>query len=119
MTMTNADNPAGTAPRLDDYFTVLAPDDIRLAGSRIGIESILAHYVYHARMAEEIAALFPSLSLEDHPAHRRERERIGRYLATWLDWSTSERQRAARDPRWQALEQRLQEAYRQAGGELE
>ena len=121
MTTADTEQPAGARSRLDDYFAVLAPDDIRLAGSRVGIESILVHYVYHAPTAEEIAALFPSLTLEQVYAtillYLRDRERIGAYLGEWLDWSTRERQRAAQDPRWRALEERLQEARRRAGPE--
>jgi hypothetical protein len=118
--MTTADTmpPADARARLDDYFVVLAPDDIRLAGSRVGIESILAHYVYHARTAEEIAALFPSLTLEQVYAtillYPRDRARIGAYLSAWLEWSANERRHAARDPRGSALETRLQEARRQS-----
>jgi hypothetical protein len=39
--------------QLEDYFDFLAPDDIRLKGSRIGIETILYEYIYRARTPEE------------------------------------------------------------------
>ncbi len=32
--------------RLEDYFDVLAPNDIRLRGHRIGIETILSDYLH-------------------------------------------------------------------------
>ena len=41
--------------QLEDYFNVLAPDDIRLKGTRIGIESILYEYIYRYKTPEEIA----------------------------------------------------------------
>jgi uncharacterized protein (DUF433 family) len=50
---------------LDDYFTFLAPDDIRLRGHRIGIETILHEYVHRGRTAEQIAEDFDTLSLEE------------------------------------------------------
>lgn len=48
---------------LESYFDILAPDVIRLAGHRIGIEDVIERY--HAGMsAEQIAQEFPGLSLE-------------------------------------------------------
>ena len=41
--------------RLEDYFDVLAPNDIRLRGHRIGIETILSDYLHLGLSAEEIA----------------------------------------------------------------
>lgn len=35
--------------QLEDYFNFLAPNDIRLKNSRIGIETILYEYIYRAR----------------------------------------------------------------------
>lgn len=49
--------------QLEDYFNFLAPDDIRVKGSRIGIETILYKYIYRSRTAEEIAQAYTSLSL--------------------------------------------------------
>lgn len=67
--------------QLEDYFNVLAPDDIRLKGTRIGIESILYENIYRARTAEEIAQTYPSLTLEQVYAtilyYLRDREAVG------------------------------------------
>lgn len=41
--------------QLEDYFNFLAPNDIRLKGTRIGIETILYDFIYKARTPEEIA----------------------------------------------------------------
>ena len=38
--------------QLEDYFKFLAPNDIRLKGSRIGIETILYEYIYRSRTPE-------------------------------------------------------------------
>ncbi len=37
---------------LEDYFEFLAPDDIRVKGTRVGIESILYKYIYRQRSPE-------------------------------------------------------------------
>jgi hypothetical protein len=49
--------------QLEDYFNILAEDDIRLKGTRIGIESILYEYIFRARTAEEIAQQFHTVTL--------------------------------------------------------
>ncbi len=49
---------------LEDYFDFLSADDIRVKGTRIGIETILYDYIHRARTPEEIAQTYPSLSLE-------------------------------------------------------
>jgi hypothetical protein len=43
---------------LEDYFDLWTPDDIRLKGSRIGIESILYEHLYRAQSPEAINQLF-------------------------------------------------------------
>ena len=35
-----------TAMQLEDYFDFLAPADIRLKGTRVGIETILYDYIF-------------------------------------------------------------------------
>ncbi len=45
---------------LDVYFDVLAPDDIRIHGTRIGIESILYEYIHRGQSPEAIAERFHS-----------------------------------------------------------
>ena len=51
--------------RLEDNFDVLAPNHIRLKGHRIGIETILFDYLELGLFAEDIAARYPTLSLEE------------------------------------------------------
>jgi hypothetical protein len=51
--------------QIQDYFNFLAPDDIRIKGSRIGIESVLYEYIYRAKTPEEIAQQFETITLED------------------------------------------------------
>jgi len=49
--------------QLEDYFDFLAPDDIRLKGHRIGIDHILESFL-GGHSPEDIAAIYPELSLE-------------------------------------------------------
>ena len=49
---------------LEDYFDFVTPDDIRLKGSRIGIESVLYEHIFRAHGPEAIQETFPSLTLE-------------------------------------------------------
>lgn len=87
---------------LDTYFDILAPDDIRIKGSRIGIESVLYEYVHRGQTAEAIAARFPSITLEQVYAailwYLRDRERLAAYLADWLAFSAAARERQERNP---------------------
>jgi uncharacterized protein (DUF433 family) len=87
---------------LQDYFDVLAPDDIRLKGTRIGIESILYHYIHRNQSPEEIAATFHTVSLEQVYAtilyYLRNREEVERYLADWLEFSRRAREEQERNP---------------------
>jgi hypothetical protein len=41
--------------QLEDYFDFLASDDIRIKGSRIGIESVLYEYIHREQSPEAIA----------------------------------------------------------------
>ena len=50
--------------QLEDYFDFLAPDDIRIKGHRIGIETVLTEYLHRDKCAEEIQRMYPTLSLE-------------------------------------------------------
>ena len=77
--------------QIEDYFDFLAPDDIRINGHRIGIESILYEYIHSARSAEEIAEQFPTLTLEQVYAtilyYLQNREKVHAYITDWLNWS--------------------------------
>jgi len=50
--------------QLEDYFDFLAPNDIRVKGTRIGIETILLDYTDLGLSAEEIALRYRTLTLE-------------------------------------------------------
>jgi len=49
---------------LENYFDFLSSDDIRVRGTRVGIETILFDYLDLGLFPEDIAARYPTLTLE-------------------------------------------------------
>lgn len=88
--------------QIEDYFNFLAPDDIRLKDSRIGIETILYEYIYRSRTPEEIAQFYTSLNLEQVYAtilyYLQNKENISKYIADWLKWGHQQRKAQALNP---------------------
>jgi uncharacterized protein (DUF433 family) len=76
--------------QLEDYFTFLSTNDIRLKDTRIGIETILYEYIYRSRTPEEIAKTYISLSLEQVYAtvlyYLHNKQAISEYITNWLEW---------------------------------
>ncbi|NEO57546.1 MAG: DUF433 domain-containing protein [Okeania sp. SIO3B5] len=76
--------------KLEDYFNFLAPNDIRLKGTRIGIETILYDFIYRSKTPEEIFQTYSSLTLEQvyatilYDLHNQ--ESVNQYIADWLEW---------------------------------
>ena len=99
--------------QLEDYFDFLTPDDIRIHGSRIGIESVLYEYIHHAQTPEEIARRFDSLSLDEVYAtilyYLRNREAVSDYLTRWIEHGRQARAAQERDPAFQRLRERLRQ----------
>jgi uncharacterized protein (DUF433 family) len=88
--------------QLEDYFNFLAADDIRIKGSRIGIETILYEYIYRERAAEEIAQIYTSLTLEQVYAtilyYLHNKETVSKYIVDWLEWGHQQRKAQALNP---------------------
>lgn len=88
--------------QLEDYFDMHAPDDIRIKGHRIGIESVLYDYLFREHTPEQIAQRFPSLELEQIYAtilyYLRNRETMDAYLRDWLSWRENVRAEQDRNP---------------------
>ena len=87
---------------LEDYFDFLAPDDIRLKGTRVGIESVLYEYVHREQTAEAIVRRFPTLTLDQVYAailyYLRNRQAMDAYLADWLEWGYRVREEQRQNP---------------------
>lgn len=81
--------------QLEEYFDFLAPNDIRIKGTRVGIETILYEYIHRKLSPEEIQPKFRTVSLEQVYAtifyYLQNRETVGKYVADWLDWSHQQR----------------------------
>jgi uncharacterized protein (DUF433 family) len=100
--------------RLEDYFAFLAPDDIRISGTRIGIETVLYEYIHRGQTPEQIAERFDALTLEQVYAtilyYLRNRDSVSSYLTAWLDYGERARTLQAKDPAFQRLQERLRQA---------
>jgi uncharacterized protein (DUF433 family) len=87
---------------LAEYFDFLAPDDIRIKGHRIGIETVLYEYLYRERSAEEIQSLYPTLSLAEVYTtilyYLQNSESVSQYVADWLEWSHQQRKQQSANP---------------------
>lgn len=103
---------------LESYFDVLTLDDIRIKGTRIGIESVLYAYIYRGESAEAIAERFHTLRLEQVYAtilyYLHNRERLDAYMADWLAFSRSAREAQERNPPPIVLRLRQHKADHQA-----
>ena len=87
---------------LEDYFDFQAPDDIRIRGTRVGIEHVLYDFLYRDRSPQEMARSFPTLTLEQIYAtltyYYRNQAQVDAYLKDWLDWSEEQRRLADENP---------------------
>jgi uncharacterized protein (DUF433 family) len=90
-----------TKPLIDD-FNFLTPGDIRLKGSRIGIETILYEYIDRGCSPEEIAQTYPSLSLEQIYAtilyYLQEQETVSAYIKNWIEHGHKMREQQRLNP---------------------
>jgi uncharacterized protein (DUF433 family) len=88
--------------RLEDYFDFQAPDDIRVKGTRVGIETILYDFIHRSRRPEEIVQSYPSLTLEQVYAtityYLHNEPEVRRYLEAWLEFGRRMRKEQARNP---------------------
>lgn len=109
--------------QLEDYFDFLASGDIRIRGHRIGIEDVLYEYIYNEMTPADLAARFPSLSLEEIYAallyYHRKRADMDVYIANWLAFGDRMRAEQAANPTPLMLKLRQVREQRAALDELE
>lgn len=102
--------------QLEDYFEFLSPDDIRLKGTRVGIETVLNDYLFRKPTPEEIASKYSTLELDQVYAtilyYLRNRQTVDGYLTRLMEWGRARREAQVRnmDPKVIAFRQRLDEA---------
>lgn len=104
--------------QLEDYFDFLAPNDIRIKGHRIGIETVLYEYLFRARTSEEIAKIYTTLTLEEVYAtilyYLHNQEAVGKYIEAWLEWGHQQRKKQAQNPHPAAARLQKLKAEREA-----
>ncbi|MGK7944942.1 MAG: DUF433 domain-containing protein [Microcystaceae cyanobacterium] len=87
--------------QLEDYFTFISPDDIRIKGHRIGIDNVLDYYL-QGYTPEQILEHFPTLNLEKIYAtltyYYHNQQEIDAYLTTIKQWKESHYQEALLNP---------------------
>ena len=75
---------------INEYFDFLDPDDIRIKGTRVGIETVLEDYL-NATSPEEIAIRYPTLTLEQVYAtitfYLHNQREIDQYLERWRKYT--------------------------------
>ena len=73
---------------VEDYFDVLSPEDIRVKGTRVGIEHILYEYIHRGKTPEIIVQQFGTLTLVDVYAtilyYLENQETVGQYVEDWI-----------------------------------
>jgi len=104
--------------QLEDFFAFLAPIDIRVKGTRIGIETILLDYLDEKLTAEQIAERYPNLTLAQVYAtllyYLLNKQQVDAYLAAYLAESQRRQEKQDRSPSPAVLRLRELRALRDA-----
>jgi uncharacterized protein (DUF433 family) len=86
---------------LESYFEFLSEDNVRIKGTRVGIETVLDDYLEGAS-PEEIAARYRTLSLEQVYAtityYLHNRAKVDAYLEAWRRYTDQAWQEQERNP---------------------
>ena len=108
----------------EDHLEFLAPDEIRILGTRIGLENVLYRLIDCSYPPEAIVEQFPTLSLDQVHAvleyYQRHRQEVEEYMAAWR--SQTERLQAEQDHNPSpgiARLRKLKKAYIQANQAVE
>ena len=88
---------------LEDNFMFLAENDIRLKGTRVGIETILYEYIHNSKLPEVIADhYYYSLTVEQVYAtilyYLQNQAEVGAYLDDYLKFCQTAREEYEKDP---------------------
>ena len=80
----------------------LAEDDIRIKGTRIGIETVLDEYIHNNKTPEEIADRYHTVTLEQVYAtilyYLQNQEKVGAYLEDYLEYCRKAREEFEKNP---------------------
>jgi uncharacterized protein (DUF433 family) len=100
--------------QLEDYFDFLSPNDIRVKGTRVGIETIITDYL-NGRFPEEIPHHYPTVTLEQVFAtltyYYRHQETIDAYIQAWREHGERawQEQQRSPSPRIREIQEMLRE----------
>ena len=88
---------------LEDNFMFLAENDIRVKGTRVGIETILYEYIHNSKLPEVIAdRYYYSLTVEQVYAtilyYLQNQKEVGAYLDDYLKYCQNAREENEKDP---------------------
>ena len=88
--------------QIENYFNFLAEDDIRIKGTRIGIETVLYDYIHNDQTPEAIADNYYTLTLEQVYVtilyYLQNREKVGAYLEDYLEYCRTAREEYEKNP---------------------
>ncbi len=102
---------------LESYLEFLSEDDIRIKGTRVGIETVLDDYL-EGSSPEEIAARYHSLSIEQVYAtityYFRHQAQVDAYLQAWRQYTDQAWREYERNP--SPAIKRLRQLKAQAAG---
>ena len=106
--------------QLEDYFDFLSEDDIRIKGTRIGIESVLYQYIHRDQQPKAIMQCYHTLSLEQVYAtilyYLCNKERVGVYLADYLEYCRKSKEEYEKNLPPVVARLRQLKAQRESGG---
>lgn len=87
---------------IEEYFEYITPNDIRIRGTRVGIESVLYEFIHREQPPEAIVKRFPSVTLEQAYAtilyYLHNKQMIEAYLSEWLAYGRRMRAEQAENP---------------------
>lgn len=117
--------------QLEDYFEFLSSEDIRVKGTRIGIEHILYEYIYAAKTPEAfaerggclLARQFHTVTLAQVYAtilyYLENQEAVSKYVGEWLEYCLKAEAEYDRNPSPFALKLRQIKEQQKAGKAVE
>ena len=107
---------------LEDNFMFLTENDIRLKGTRVGIETILCEYIDNSKMPVVIAAHYYTPTLEQVYAtilyYLQNQEKVGAYLEDYLEYCRKAREEQAKNPSPAVIRLRKLIAEREANSDI-
>ena len=108
---------------LEDNFMFLAENDIRLKGTRVGIETILYEYIHNSKTPVVIVDhYYYSLTVEQVYAtllyYLQNQEKVGAYLEDYLEYCRKAREEQAKNPSPAVVRLRKLIAEREANSDM-